>query len=34
LLNKEIFPIFISNYLLFWSFVIGSLSPIIFLRKN
>ena len=34
LLNKEIFPIFISNYLLFWSFVIGSLIPIIFLRKN
>ena len=34
LLNKEIFPIFISNYLLFWSFVIGSFSPIIFLQKN
>ena len=33
LFDKSIFPVIISNYLLFWSFIVALLSPIMFIKK-
>lgn len=34
LLDKNIFPTIITNYLLFWSFVVALLSPLILIKKK
>ena len=33
LFDKSIFPVIISNYLLFWSFIVALLSPIMLIKK-
>jgi len=33
LFDKSIFPVIISNYLLFWSFIVALFSPIMFIKK-
>ncbi|MAV49101.1 MAG: sodium:solute symporter [Pelagibacteraceae bacterium] len=33
LFNKSMFPAIISNYLLFWSFIVALFSPIMFIKK-
>ena len=33
LFDKSMFPVMISNYLLFWSFIIALFSPIIFIKR-
>ena len=33
LFDKSIFPVIISNYLLFWSFIVALLSPIVLIKK-
>ena len=34
LFDKSIFPVIISNYLLFWSFIVALFSPIMFIKKT